>query len=369
MSCKQCDMSEIAKNLPSAMASQSVDANELKDAIAEIMHHLDANACTRTVEPVVGTVTTGASTEVVCSIWVGGCYTETTGQDTSTDYSVGDKITEINCESIAITAYNYVQSKKTLVNMLQCNCNSTNVDIALYQKMAVNIDGLSCKDLSMRQEISAGVNIINELTTQQQADIKSVIETFLETTTDTLIHSIENSSAGSNVDVQAVSSTVTTESVANAVNAGISEILANVVSNQTMELNIKNTTITGSCTFDQNMLLEIAAGSALSSSLATLLSDTALGGAVTQITHTVTEEQDKGSLDPVDIITAAGSSSSMSSQSILGILFGLSLFSIIVGIVMMKKGWVFLGVLVFLLGLGMLAFAGYATYLSVTNPT
>jgi hypothetical protein len=113
-------------------------------------------------------------------------------------------------------------------------------------------------------------------------------------------------------------------------------ILANIVSTQDMELSIKNTTVAGSCTFSQNMLLEIAAGSALSSSLQTLLSDSSLGTAIATLTHTYTEEQQKGGTNPVDIIAGANAGGSSGGVNIKMSLYATAGISFVIGVVLLK---------------------------------
>ena len=119
-----------------------------------------------------------------------------------------------------------------------------------------------------------------------------------------------------------------------------------------MDINIKNTTTTGDCVFSQNILLEIAAGSALSSSLTSLFNDTAISEALAKTTSTYETKQQE---DPTPATPSSGgtdtSGNGMSTEN--AIVVG-GIVMLIIGIALLAFKMYAIGVLVMLIGICMI---------------
>lgn len=329
--CQECP--EIPET-PPLDNNANVDEDEFQESVKEIFKLLQADACEYKSDVQTGTQTVESGSGSVGLFGIGADYAAT-----SEEIPVGTNITEIGCETIDITARNYTQSKSNIVNILSCSCSSTSVDTSLRQKMKIILKGVRCEgNLMLSQQIKADVNMVNEISAEQETAIQDVTKQFLASTIDTLIQDIENSGGSSEVSVTASSTELKEEMVATSASTTLSQIAAIINSQQEMEIVITDSFIGGDCSFDQNLVLKVIASQILSTSLKTYLESLSLTEVTESMTVTKTKEQDTAgsyTSSTSDILSTMGTNNTI--MAIVGVIGTLLVLGILFKVLKSRK--------------------------------
>jgi hypothetical protein len=296
--CEACDMGTITNYLEN-VTNVEVSEEEVNNAAVEIMNALQADACVYESEVDVGEA---VDFESGCQAGVGwtGAGASCHASYESEDIDLGDNVTAIGCETITLNATKYAQTKKTMVNVLSCNCQTIDSNVTLQNKLVLNMTDVQCSAedmaaLQVSQLISANIKVVNELSAEQEVAIDSLMDTFLQSTVDSITKEIANTASQTDMNVTTVEQEIVEENIANSVSVGINAMKSEILAQNEGIINITGSSFVGGCHFTQDILLDVIVTNALSSSLKTILETDTLAQALTDLTYTHEEiEGEKG---------------------------------------------------------------------------
>lgn len=265
---------------------QTITDTEAKSAADNILNAIGATACSTTEWTSTDPTITSSSTFVGLLGYMSSSYAETGGIETDSS--------SLGCEQIAVTAIQYAQTKKSIVQILNCSC--TTINTSTIANNTIKITSYNSQwdcDLNISQNIDINVVSLNEITEQQKVDISSLTSTFLQNSVENLITS--SSELGSTSDGQKtindINTNITEETLINQATTTVNEMITSTSVGNQIEIELHDSLLTGEeCNFDQNILLDITARNILSSSLSTLFENQSIQDAISEISTTQESE-------------------------------------------------------------------------------
>lgn len=286
--CETCEASDFTEYLEN-VTNVPVSEEEVNNAAVEIMEALQADACVYEKDPVTGdSIVTEAGCSAKAGVFEtgGGC----TAKFDKTPVFLGNKVTSIGCETVTLNATRYVQTKKTMVNMLSCNCQAVDSNVVFSNMAELTISNSSCAFAELSQSIKGTIKVINQLTEEQEVAIESLMDTFLQSTVDSVIKEVEESTSQTDMKVTTIDQEIVEESIVNTAKMAVSAIKSEILAQNNGKLTISGSTIAGGCKLTQDILLDVIVSNAMSSSIKAILQTETLSQAVSDLSYTFEEQ-------------------------------------------------------------------------------
>lgn len=207
----------------------------------------------------------------------------------------------LGCESLAVSAALFAQTKKSIAEILNCTCNMTTLNLELSNFMKViNYGTMNC-DLSMNQNIEGGIKIIGELSESQVNEIANLSKNFVDNSMQSILdrESEMGSTPTGDTTLQMKMSQLNEETSVQQMTTSINEIMMNIKFGNTMIFENFGTITGKSCVFDQNILINLVSEAILTKGIETAIS-TDIFTEIKDIIETNRTLKDKGAGDMME---------------------------------------------------------------------
>jgi len=342
MACEQCDANKYKQFLDN-ISNVEVDKKEMATAISEVMELLKTKTCEYGTEVVSGYQAAGKA-----SGSVGYTGAEVSAEFEAGQYAIGENTTSVGCDTIGVMAQKYAQTKKVMANVLSCNCQGLETNIANVNDLDLTIQSSSCGGLNIDQHILLKLHVVNEVTQQQENAMATLMDSMINTTVESIQNEIAGSNNPSSTNIQDVSTEINEDFRQNTITSNISNIKTELSNFNKGKITIKDSFFDKDCNINQSIVLDMLATNALANTLKTVMETKSMTEAIASLKTEKTETQ--------KVFDGAGDSwnsgGGMGNGMEIGI-YGLAALFIIGGMIMMRfKKYVF-GFLTMLLGIGL----------------
>lgn len=293
---QSCD--SICNSVEFPTSSQTVTQEEVDNAAVNILNALGATTCTysQTVDEEAATSVSEAGISWVKS----GIFKSATSGATDTDtYSVG-------CENITVTAIKYVQTKRSIMNVLNCSCTNINQQTSAIN--SITFESFNSKilcNIDIDQNIVVKNVVSSNITDTMKTEIQKVTTDLMTYTVDQLISTDTelSSTPEGNKTVTSIYNEINSDEVSNTIKYNISQMLQSVTGQNNLVIKIHDTIMEGTtCKFHQNIILELIATNIINSAMTTLANLTSTTQAITDIKN----EQNKKSTGIAEVTEKRG---------------------------------------------------------------
>lgn len=274
------------------VASQSVSQDEFESAANNILKNLGVTSCkyTQTIDETAAQIQEQTGL-VLSPFGVGGAYTAsgTTGETDSTTSAIG-------CEQIAVTAVRYVQTKKSIMEILNCSCTNIDQSAVATNKVRLVAHGsvIDC-DLVINQEIQIKTIALNEVSTEMKQEIERLTTDFLDFSIDKMVTDSGEmgKTPSGQKSVTDLKTELNSEETQRQINENITNMIQTINADNEIVVEIHDSVLSGSsCKMDQNILLEVVATNILSSSMDLLFKSQEFKDIMTKTDETQESEQE-----------------------------------------------------------------------------
>lgn len=234
--------------------------------------------------------------------------------------AIDSTATTVGCEQLTVAAVRFVQTKKSIMQVLNCVCTNLDLQAAAinnFDLVAYNSE-LKC-NVVVNQTINVKMVATNEVTNEIKQEIQRVTTEFISMATDALLAT--KTEAGAVVQGQkafsSVSQELNSEETTQQISENITKMMQTATTGNTIRMEIHDSILSGSqCTFDQDIVLNLVATNILSSVMDTFFKSDSFTAAMTEIKQsteqeatgvaTIVEEQGKAAAGSQKLMIIAG---------------------------------------------------------------
>ena len=201
------------------------------------------------------------------------------------------------CDTLAVMAYNYTQTKKRVMSILNCTCSVEDFSVNSNNRIVADFSGsdIQCKDFSISQRIQGNFKVSTQMKTEQKQEIASIVKNFVDTSVDNILD--KKSSVGSTSDetksLTKVKQDIKDEFTLEQITETVSKSIFEMNSNNELELTFRGVRLSGqACEINQDIILDLEFKKIMGSTIQNLLENDEVQKILTELKQEDKEENE-----------------------------------------------------------------------------